>query len=256
MAITDGLKDLLEMFDANDKAEFERLLEKNDAAAKRMSSSNDLYNAFITGDPEAQARAEAAAKTQAPPPARTQTPAVLTDGPKQVTNADTFNEARLASLLDTKLAEIFGTENFTKKVNTLVEAKANELAPNLYAKAIQNSDELYSVRRSHEREFGTELDSAKFSQFLADNPEQRQVSLTKAHDAFVTEERIQARIAKGIADGKALAETNNVPGASLSRNNPLAPRFMRDVTPADQARGPALDQAAKAFRQLQNSHVQ
>lgn len=254
MATTDDMKELLEMFDANDRQALAEIISRNDAGGKRMAASDNLYNAFITGDPAAQARAEAEAKAT-PPPARTNVPAVLADGPRTVPNSETFNEAKFASLFDQKMNELFSADNFKKTVSTLVEQKANELAPNLYAKAMQNSDELYSVRNSHFREFGTELDSTKFSQFLADNPEQRQVSLTKAHDAFVTEERVQARIAKGIADGRAQDQTNNVPGASLSRPNQIRPNFMRE-TSGEATRGPSLDSATKAFRQLQNSHVQ
>jgi hypothetical protein len=247
MAIPE-LEELMALLaDPNDRAAFEQILGRNSALADRTKASNNLYSAYVDGDQAALAAEEAKLR---------RTPAVVRNGPQVVSQAQTFDAATIDQMLQSKLDAIFGAEDFTKRVSGIVKKTAEEIGPVWKAESTRSMDEIYTIRRNHEREFGKELDTKVLSTFIDEQKTKGKSysSYVDAYNDFANEDRVQHRITKGIADGLAAQATNNVPGASLSRVNPLAPKFMREG-PVDTSRGAGLDSAAKAFRQLQNSHV-
>lgn len=255
MPIAPELESFLAMFKESDRADLTRILETNEAGAERMKSGNNLYEAFVTGDPNAVQSVTRQTTQETTPP---RTPQSALPNPTTQTSAVGVDEARLASIIESKLGEIFTGENFTKQVNSIFERKVSEVTPGLLGTTTKNADEIYTIRRASEKEFNKELDTVALTKFVDDARKTGKTygSYVDAYNDFVNEDRVQARIAKGIKDGLVAKANSETPDSSLTRNNPLAPKFMREVTQSDSARGPALDQARKAFRTLQDSHVQ
>lgn len=256
MPIAPELETFLAMFKESDRAQLTQILEGNEAGAERLKSSNNLYDAFVTGDPAAT-QSVARQTTQETTPVRTVATSALPN-PTTQTSPVGVDEARLASIIESKLGEIFGGESFTKQVNSIFERKVSEVTPGLLGTTAKKADEIYTIRRASEKEFNKELDTAGLTKFIEDSAKTGKTygSYVDAYNDYVKEDRIQARIAQGIKEGMIAKANSETPDSSLTRNNPLAPKFMREVTQSDSARGPALDQARKAFRALQDSHVQ
>jgi len=258
MPITE-LEDLLGTFSAEDKAALEALLERSPAAKERLISSEDVYKSLVDGDAAATARVEAkkaatAATTRTDPAARTTTTAPPPPGidPSQL---DNMVAAKFRALLDAEYA----APDFNSRIKGLVQSTANELTPGLLTQTTRTADEIYTIRNSHMREFGKELDTAALGTFI---DEQRKLGKTfggyvDAHNAFMQEERVQMRIAKGVADGLAAKTTGAVPGTTLTSGTSMAARMVQaNKTPVETARGTAVDEGAKAFRALQLRHVE
>lgn len=243
-----------------DKAAMQAIIDRNAAAKTRLEVSQSVYGAFIAGDDAAitQASKDAAARAAA---AATST---ATTGNKGLD----LDLDQLGQIVDQRAATRFKalTESpdyiaaEEARIEKVATAVAKKLAPEILTTAARTSDEIYQVRASHSREFSEELDTTKFTEFLNANPG-KFADLSKAHDAFVGEQRIQAQITKGVetelAKRTADAPPIEVPGTSLpSAESPLGSMIRANkLTTGETARGPAIDAATKAFRTLQQSHA-
>lgn len=225
-----------------DRSLFEQILERNQPARDYVESGKELYKAFGEGDPAAVARVATKTRTAAPPP-----PAVTTPS---------FDMTQFDAQVDKKVKDIFGqlleTPTFNDRVKGLVKTTADELAPGMYATSSRNANEIYDVKRSHEKEFGSDLDMTKFNEFLEAN-KGKYATLSDVHNAFVSEDRINIRIAKGVKDGVEAEVSKQVPGTTTSRSTTpsMADRFVAiNKTKTESDRGEVLNDAARAFRQL------
>jgi hypothetical protein len=120
-------------------------------------------------------------------------------------------------------------------------------------------DEIYTIRRSNEKEFGKELDTTALTAFIDEAAKKGTSygSYVDAYNDYVKEERIKARIATGIAEGLAAKTTGAVPGTTLTSGTSMAARMVQaNKTPVETARGTAVDEGAKAFRAMQLRHVE
>jgi hypothetical protein len=255
MAIKE-LEDLYSLLSADDRTQFDSLLQRNQAAQAALLGRETVYQAFVTGDDGKlsdlaanRATASAAAASAARP-----TPASL-----DIAALDAELTRRVPTLFKTYL----DSPDAQAAIDARAEAKAKALIAtstgDLIGRAMHSADEIYRIRRSHEREFGSDLDSTVFEKFVTDNPG-KFASLTAAHDAFMQEKRIELRIEKGVADKLAAQHTNEVPGSSLPNSQTPLGAMIRDNAKrtnasGDVARGDNLDAAAKAFRELQSKHV-
>ena len=229
-----------------DAAALKEIMGRNIRTSERVVSSVAVYDAFVEGkDPTPPA---VAAVTPAAPVAA----AAAIDLSALEAMVDQRTSARAKAYVESPeylAAEEARIEKMAKKV-------AESLAPQLLTNAARSADEIYQVRRSHEKEFGEELDTPKFTEFLNTNTG-KFADLSKAHDAYVQEQRITAQIAKGVSDELAKRQTNEVPGTTLpSAESPLGSMIRANkLTVGETARGPALDAAAKAWRHLRGAHV-
>jgi len=239
---------------SEDRTTLESLLQRNPAAQAALTGRETVYRAMIQGDDAAlnqltqQQRAAAAAATRP-------TPASL-------------DLAALDAALSSRVPSMFKSYLDTPEAQAVIDARAESRAKALLAasegqilgRAANLSDEIYSIRRHHSQEFSEELDTPAFTKFMEDNGGPNKFgSLTKAHDQFVQQKRIDAAIKKGIEEGRAAQQTNEVPGTSLpTAGSPLG-AMIRDnakrTAAPDAGRGDALDAAARAFRQLQIGHM-
>ncbi len=258
------LEDLLgTVTDAADRAMLETILERNPETQRLTIEQRELYRALVDGDSaaigrieqrEAAARAAAAARTQ------TATSATTTQQPSSVA----FDLAQLEAAVTRTMMEKFRPQletqqSYIEEVATrAAQAVADKLGPQLLAQATNTADSIYSIRSSHQAEFGEPLDTTKFTEYL-DAPENknRYASLAAAHDAFVQQRRIDKKIADGVAAGVAARDTTEVPGTTLAGSDSMAARFVaKNAAAGGTARGEGLDAATKAFRELRRSHVE
>lgn len=249
------LDELVTMTSAADQQAFRDLLARNPNLATRVESSQAVFKAFVDGDTSQVDAAAQAARDRATAEAARNQPVAqraqldLADLEKL---ADARAEAKFTAI--TTAPEYIASqeamiERITKKV-------ADGIAPTLLSNAARSADEIYQVRRSHEKEFGTELDTPKFTEFLNANTG-KFADLSKAHDAYVQDQRIEAKIAKGVAEGVAATQSTEVPGTTLpSASSPLGSMIRANkLTVGETARGPAIDNAVRAFRALQASRA-
>lgn len=260
MAIEE-LDELVNLFDAEDRAAVTQALERSPVARARVQSQQALYKAFVESDSDAAAelsRQQAASNsggngTGAGMGAGTTTQNATTSPSFDLNQIETLITERLkpvTSRLDADLSE--------DRLEKVVTKIAEKLTPALLNQATANADALYLIRTSHREEFGKELDRPAFEKFVSEHPG-KFANWTDAHDAYVQEERINVRIAKGIAEGRLNAASNDVPGSSLpNSHSPLTPigSFIRsnplNKTANGEARGEQLDAATKAFRALRS----
>jgi hypothetical protein len=233
-----------DMTDA-DKTAMKGILERNAAAAQRLTQRETVYTAFVDGDTAALATLT--------------TPKVV----PTVTSPASVDLDALNRSLDARFDKIYEDPRF----NTAVEARAKTIAEGLVAKGIETAvgrsvnvaDDIFTIRASHREEFGEVLDRKPFEDFFVANAAKFGNSLTLAYDAYVADKRTQKKIDAGIAAGLAARNTTDVPGVSQPGASSPAGMFMKanpmnSTTQA--ARGDALDQAAAAFRSLQAARVQ
>jgi len=245
----DELNDLLNMFSGDDKTQMEAILARNAAATAALEGRETVYQAFVGGD---QARIAALEAKAAP------------GTPTTTTAAATVDLDALNAQLDARMTSRFGAFVASPEFTGAVETRAKEIADgiitaksaDLLGSAARTSDEIYTIRRSHEREFGAELDTKAFSEYLTANTG-KFTNLSNAHDAYVQEDRINKRIAKGVDEGLAAKQTTEVPGSSLpTSQTPLGAMIRANPANAKEAeRGTGIDAAVLAFRSLQSSHA-
>lgn len=238
-----------------DKTALQQILARNPVAQECAEAQAALFAALATGDNQSIAAAQTRFAAASQPAATTASPAAA---------SATLDE--LTRMVTSKVTEQFNSQFATKEADIRKQALADAKAEmqieggKLLAAAMSNSDAVYTVRRSHEKEFGTELDTGKFSEFLNANTG-KFATLAAAHDSFVGEERVQRRIAQGIDEYKKTATSAQVPGTStnlrestdyrtplpqmLNYNDKLTNPAGANGTP----RGAALDAAVKAWRQ-------
>lgn len=241
-----------------DKTALQQILARNPVAQERAEAQAALFSALATGDNAAieAANTRFARAGGAPAPVASSAvaaaSATLDDLTKMVT---TQVAAQFTSQFATKEADIrkLALEDARKEMQ--------QEAAKLLTTAAQTSDAIYTVRRSHEKEFGAELDTTKFTEFINTN-QGKFATLAAAHDAFVGEDRVQRRIAQGIDEYKKTSTSAQVPGTNTDLRQstdyrtplPAMLNFNDKLTqPAAAAngepRGAALDAAVKAWRQ-------
>jgi len=225
MAIPAALQDLMNRFTTpEDKAVFEQLVERNPDARQQAEAQATLYDAFVRGD-ESQLPKLGERTTGT----GTGTGGGLSAGEIQLQLDLLMNkiDKRLSDeyipKIDERIKSADAQAIMEKAAEKFFNSKAAEFEAGLLGKTIKGSDELIRIHRSHDREFGTELDTTKFEEFL-NAPENagKFPSMTKAHDAFVSEDRITKRVKDGIEEGVAARATANVPGTLSTLDTPLA----------------------------------
>lgn len=252
MPIPAELTELASKLNADDQAVLDQLLARNPSAATDLTAQASLYKAFVDGD---DSRLPAAAHSTPQPgsPLADLTSLAATieqrvaaryDGKVSALEAELQQRPKAADI-DTRAREI--AENFFKE-------HSQAFAADMLGRAAKASDEVYTIRRSHEREFGTELDTNKFTEYLNANPG-KFASLSAAHDAFVQDDRIARRIEQGVAERVAAQQTTAVPGATLPQDGPLGSFIKHNekfaaAANGTVARGDGLDAAVRAFAEL------
>ena len=250
----DELDELVALTQADDATALRDILARNPTLRTALDSRQTVYKAFVDGDEAAITAAAASRATST-----TQQQATTTQAA-----AASFDISQLDAELDKRFTSRFtqfaASPEFATAVETRAEARAKAILEaersNILGAAASTSDQIYTIRRSHEHEFGKELDTTAFSAYLTAN-DGKFVNLAAAHDAFVQEERITARIDKGVKEKLASQQTSEVPGSSLpTAQSPLGAMMRANPMNKDMAaRGDGLDAAAKAFRALQTSAV-
>jgi len=225
-----------------DKTAIKGILERNAAAAQRLTQRETVYTAFVDGD-------TAKLATLTTPTAITTTPAM---------DMDALNRS-----LDERFNKVYEDPRFA----TAVEARAKTIAEDLVKKGIETAvgrsvnvaDDIFTIRASHREEFGEVLDRKPFEDFFVANAAKFGNSLTLAYDAYVSDKRTQKKIDDGIKLGLAAQQTREVPGGSQPGAGSPAGMFIKSNpmnSGTQAARGDALDAAAAAFRSLQAARVQ
>jgi len=233
-----------DMTDA-DKTAMKGILERNAAAAQRLTQRETVYTAFVDGDTAALATLT--------------TPKVV----PTVTSPASVDLDALNRSLDARFDKIYEDPRF----NTAVEARAKTIAEGLVAKGIETAvgrsvnvaDDIFTIRASHREEFGEVLDRKPFEDFFVANAPKFGNSLTVAYDAYVADKRTQKKIDDGIKLGLAAQHTREVPGVSQPGASSPAGMFIKSNpmnSGTQAARGDALDAAAAAFRSLQAARGQ
>ena len=245
----DELNDLLNMFSGDDKTQMTAILERNAAAAAALEGRETVYQAFVGGD---EAKVAELARRNAATTTTTSAASASLD-------LDALN-AQLDARMTSRFSSFASSPEFTTAVEArakaIAEAEITAKSADLLGSAARTSDEIYTIRRSHEKEFGSELDTKAFSEYLTAN-QGKFVNLSSAHDAYVQEQRIEARINKGVTEREAAKQTTEVPGSSLPSSQTVLGSMIR-ANPANKdaaARGDGLDAAVTAFRALQSSHA-
>jgi hypothetical protein len=229
----------------------------------QLDTSQAVFKAFVEGDDIQVDAAIAAAKIKSDA-----TAAAATRRTAQ-TSAAAIDMNELAELVnksaETKFKTLIDSEDYKKseeaRIKATIKAVTDELGPQLLSNAARSADEIYQVRRSHEKEFGSELDTNKLVEFM-NAPENagKFSTLAKCHDAFVHDERVKKEIDKGVAEGIKAHEDKEVivPGQTLATGSSVLSKMVQanKLTVGETARGPALDAAARAFRSLQSQRAE
>lgn len=227
-------------------------LEGNPDAKRILESMATVHTAFSTGDNDALA------KFTTPQPG-TRQPG-QSDPRSAAFDLDQLN-ATLDSKLNTFKASLESTFDAKVKAEakTIADAQIQEAGARFIGIALNQADEISSIRESHKDEFGKPLDRAKFNEFVANaGKENRQYSsLTDAYNAYVNEDRINARIEAGVKEKLAAQQTGDVPGASLPKSGTVLGNMIaaNKLTPGEAGRGAAIDSAAAAFQQLRSGQA-
>lgn len=254
------LEDLLATItDPADRATMETIFERNPDTRQQAIEQRNLYRAFVDGDTQAitdieQQQREATARAMAA--ARQTTGTGTSTGSSVGLTLDQIL-AETTKLMDTRFKpELEKQSTYIEEVATRAAQKiADQLGPRLLAESIGTADTVYSIRSSHQAEFGEPLDMTKFNEFVDANKGSYS-SLTAAHDAYVQQKRIDKRIAEGVAEGIAAHETTDVPGTTVAGANSMLSRFVsKNSAMGGAARGEGLDAATKAFRDLRSKHA-
>ena len=257
------LDDLMALFPDTDRTQVRDILSRNEAARVLLEGQGSIYKAMVGGD---QAAIDAARQRMTTQPGNGGQQQQQNGGQQQQAAAIDVDDiwGKLSGKLDARLGEFFTTKQ--ADIRTLAEKIADERVQaregEILGKAAMTSDSVYQIRRSHEKEFGEELDTAKFKEYLDANPN-KFASLSTAHDSYVQQKRIDKAIADGIAKGIETAATNAVAGHSAPPDTMMGGMIANNTKRIDaaqgttngQARGEHLDAAAKAFRAAQNKRA-
>lgn len=244
-----------------DRATFESLLERAPAAKDRITTSEDLTRSLLDGDTAAAARIEARKAAAARQPTAQATPPPA---------AAQFDKTQFDSMVDAKVRELipailkgeYESPNFNDRVKGLVRTTADELVPGLISRTTRTADEIFQIRSAHKEETGKPLDTAALTTFIEDAAKTGKTygSYVDAYNDYVKEDRINARIAKGIAEGVAAHPkvAPQIPGTTLGTSTTMAGAFMRanPLTKNAAERGTAIDQGAQALVQMRTSRTQ
>ena len=251
--ITNELDDILNSFSEADRPAMREALARNPNAQTLLTSREIVYKAFVDGDPVMMAAATATAvpaavATVAPPP-------TIGIGLDQIN-----------ALLNERVNSIYSSPQFTSAVDTLAEKKAQALfaveRTQIIGRGAAIADEIYTIRATHSREFGEELDRATFEAYYAAEGSKHGNLLTDTYNAFVGEKRIAKRIAEGVQAGLAAQATAIVPGSAVPGvGNPMAPNFVdfnvKTISPNAVAVPSAdADKAAQAFASMRQGWTQ
>lgn len=255
------LDDLLNTFAENDRATMRDILTRNNDGAAELARRNTVFNAFINGDTDAITQV-ADGKAGKKPAAAT-TPTTPTT-PSTPSTSPSLDLDALNARLNSFRGELFSSPEVLAEIDKRADARAaakfQEAQTQLIGRGAEIADELYTIRSTHSREFGEELDSAAFKKFFMDNAASYGGNLTNAYNAFVGEKRIEKRIEDARKEERSRQQTTQVPGTSLpTSNSPLGQMIRANAkatSQVEQGRGGALDAAAKAFRELQGGRTQ
>lgn len=247
------LDDLLNTFAEADRSAMREILTRNNDGAAELARRNTVFKAFVDGDQAAIDKVTAQGPG-VPKPGAT-TPPTPTTPPSPV-SSPAFDLAALDARL-TSLRTDFETAT-ESRIKTL-ETKLAEAEQRAVSRAAYLSSEIYEIMDSHRTEFGKNIDRGAFEKYVNDN-QGKFTSLRAAHDAFVSEERLENRAKKRADEIVAAHQTSQVPGTSLpTANSPLGQMIRANAkatSPVEQGRGTTLDEAAKAFRNLQTGRAQ
>ena len=102
------------------------------------------------------------------------------------------------------------------KPDTPAGKKIAALRGDILASALLLSDDLATIRDDHREEFGEKLDRDSFKKFV-DEAKGKYATLRDAHNSFVSEKRIEKRIADGIKEqSKHKESAASVPAQTVS----------------------------------------
>lgn len=120
---------------------------------------------------------------QAPPPPAADNSAILS------------KLGELSNSLNTRLAEL--SKQFVPT------SELPRYRTEMLASAIKASDDYATIREDHRAEFGKPLDRTAFEKYVSEQTAAgaRFSSMKAAHDAFVQEDRLNLRIARGVEEG-------------------------------------------------------
>lgn len=259
------LDELFALTNEASRQQFQQFLDSNPVLKERVEAQSALFAALSAGDNEA---IDAASKkfgnkqqTVEPPVRREQQQSQPVDG------LDMLNKMLDNPEFEKRVSRVFESRRNSKdedeRINVLATKKAQELfdaeAPKFQARTLKMADDIYSIRRQHEKEFGKELDSAELDKFMTENPN-RFATLADAHDAYVSKERIANEIKKGVDAELSKRVDQDVPGRTITSTQsnitplPKMLEFNQKLTdPANLGtpRGVGIDAAVKAWRELQ-----
>lgn len=225
------IEQLTDLLDADGKAKLATLLAANPKVAVDDRRMSELFGIYLGADDT-----PASASTSEPAAAATHTPALpaaaaTTSAPAPASSATAPNP-ELKSILDTLTGLKTSIDERFKNVVTM--DKVNELGAQLLntatARALKQADEISLIRETNRKEFGVEMDRAVFEKFVTDaefeveDPtthvkvkRNKYSTLTDAYNAMVSQQRIDAKIAAGIAEGvKQKTSGATVPGQTTS----------------------------------------
>lgn len=221
------IEQLSELLDADGKAKLQSALAANPQLAvddRRMGELFSIYMGVeegVTGvtdpDPNAAA-ASSATHTASLPSAASTTAAAATTA--STTSSTNDSAAVLAALngLKSSIDERFKNVVTMDKVNELGAGLISQAA----TQALRQADEIFTIRDTHQREFGEPFDRAFFEKFITDAQDpttkrNKYATLTDAYNAMVSEKRVQSQIAKGVEEGvKQKLSSATVPGQTTS----------------------------------------
>jgi hypothetical protein len=234
------------------------LMERNANFKQAYTNKTALFEAFRDGNTQ---KIDSFKPVETKPAAVAAT--VTETKPAAAAASAAFDIAELDRMLDQKFTAKFADS--LKSQSDILKSTAKEVftemgktfGEEVLTRAAQTSDEIYQVRRSHEKEFNEELDTNKFTEFINSHKGQYK-TLSEAHDAMVSEARFPKRVDNEVATKLKAKESTDVPGTMLrTANTPLGAMMRHNETVSKvsgEARGVGLDNAVKAFRELQSKH--
>lgn len=235
------LDSLLNSFAEADRASVREIIARNPGAQAQLETRETIHRAFTAGDMDSLA-------------AIVVPPAVVTPPVVVPPSADL---ASLDARLNDFRSSLFKAPEFQSAVDArakeLAKAAVDEARASIVGTGMKLSAEISDIRESHFQEFGKRLDNAAFEKYFIDNGSNFDGSLTKAHDAFVGEERVQKRIADGIAEDRKVRATGQVPGTALPESDSVAGHMLKhniERTGGKVESGPDANAAAIAFEQM------
>ena len=193
----------------------------------RDKKNDELFGYWTAIDSGTTTETPAAATTT-PATTETHTPALPSAAATTTTPAVTTTPAASAVDNSAILAALTSLKSSIddRFKNVLTMDKVNEMGANLVnqaaTQALKQADEIFTIRDTHQREFSEPFDRAVFEKFVTDAADpttkrNRYATLTDAYNAMVSEKRVNAKIAKGIADGtKQVNSGRDVPGQTTS----------------------------------------